>query len=176
MSKNIEKAKLLIVMNSQDDISTNPLVSPVDANVVSVIKEEINKSGMVLFVNDSYNQDPIDELVDHCEHSCIPFLFFEDTNELSVDWKDFVENTVWDPEFTWTGSFDTSEDFWDHVSEVEFVGVAPYAYVAPSALSLKSVCPDMRISVCSSGCARTNKEFHDAATRVMKHYNINIID
>ncbi len=60
-------------------------------------------------------------------------------------------------------------------AEVCFVGVCTDICVVSNAIMLRSVCPEMRLSVISCACAGSSKERHEAALDTMRSCQIDVV-
>lgn len=60
-------------------------------------------------------------------------------------------------------------------TEIELIGLCTDICVISNALILKAFFPDVKITVDASCCAGTTQEFHEAAVKIMKSCQINVI-
>lgn len=164
----------LIVIDMQNDFIDGALGSPEAVAIVPKVKEKIEeyrKHGkQIIFTQDTHFDDYLETLegqhlpVEHC---------IKDTH----GWELADGIDIHD------------EDFWFHKyqfgvvdwlvapikGDIEMVGLCTDICVISNALILKSQCREREIIVDASCCAGTTPENHEAALRVMKSCQINVI-
>lgn len=172
----MNKNKLLVVVDMQNDFIDGALGSPAARSIVDKVCKKIDGwDGRVLFTMDTHYDDYLDTVeglhipVEHC---------INDTHGWELH-PDIQERYSGDSFRVYKDSFGSSElanviSFLD-INEVQFVGLCTDICVVSNALLVRSMCPGVKVSVDASCCAGTSKEAHDAALLVMEKCCVDIV-
>ena len=175
--------KLLIVVDMQNDFVTGSLANP---NVQAIIPNIVDKLkakdySYLIFTRDTHQKNYLETQegknlpVEHCIEGTkgweiVPELQEFTKNAFIVDkpsfgYKDWQKklNELFDDENNQPGDFP---------EEIELIGTCTGICVQSNAVILKSIYPEMPISVDSKCCACLNEETHNAALTVMKTQQI----
>lgn len=179
----MEKNKLLIVVDMQNDFVTGSLANPAAEKIIPNIVEKLKAKDYtyLIFTRDTHQKNYLETQegknlpVEHC---------IEGTEgwEIVSELQEFTKNAfvIDKPTFgykDWRVKFnelfdDENNQPGDFPEEIELVGVCTGICVAANATILKSLYPEMPISVDSSCCACLNEDTHNAALTVMKTQQI----
>lgn len=179
----MEKNKLLIVVDMQNDFVTGSLANPAAEKIIPNIVEKLKAKDYtyLIFTRDTHQKNYLETQegknlpVEHC---------IEGTEgwEIVPELQEFTKNAfvIDKPTFGYKDwkiklyEFFDDEDNQpgDFPEEIELIGVCTGICVASNATILKSLYPEMPISVDSSCCACLNDDTHNAALTVMKTQQI----
>jgi nicotinamidase-related amidase len=179
----MEKNKLLIVVDMQNDFVTGSLANPAAKKIIPNIVEKLKAKDYtyLIFTRDTHNKNYLETQegknlpVEHC---------IEGTNgwEIVPELQEFAKNAfiVDKPTFgykDWRVKLnelfdDENNQPGDFPEEIELIGVCTGICITSNATILKSLYPEMPISVDSSCCACLNEDTHNAALTVMKTQQI----
>lgn len=179
-------AKVLIVVDMQNDFVTGSLGSPeavgIVDNVVNKVKECLDDDRYsIVFTKDTHKRDYLDTLegkylpVKHCIKDTEGWELIPELRKLLKE-KGFDELgfTITKPTFgtfAWDKAFRFCVDL-DYIDEFEIIGLCTDICVISNALILRSMFPDSKIKVYADCCAGTTPENHEAALKVMKSCQI----
>ena len=168
--------KTLIVIDMQNDFVTGPLGTPeartIVPNVRKKIKEYRSAGAPVIFTRDTHYANYLDTNegkhlpVEHC-------LYGTDGWHIVAGLADcddlFIDKTTF-------GYYGWGLSVFSMIPHdgIEIVGVCTDICVISNALILKSVFPDIDISVDATCCAGVTPESHEAALKVMEMCQINV--
>lgn len=164
--------KTLIVVDMQNDFVTGSLgtkeAQAIIPNVKKKIQEYVDRGNQIIFTQDTHYHNYLDTQegkmlpVEHC--------IYETEGWKIVDGLE-VPNCIHinKTSFGWDG--------WDDLNyeEIELIGVCTDICVISNALILKAQFPEVKITVDASCCAGVTPEFHEAALKVMRSCQINVI-
>mgnify|MGYP003290550988 CR=1 FL=1 len=181
----MNKNKLLIVVDMQNDFVTGTLANPaaeaIIPNIINKLKEK--DYSYLIFTRDTHQKDylktqegknlPVEHCIEGTEGwEIVPELWEFAKDAIIVDKPSFGFNgweRVLNEHFADEDMF--PEDF---PNEIELIGTCTSICVASNATILKSIYPEMPISVDSSCCACLNEDTHNAALTLMKTQQINV--
>ena len=164
--------KTLIVIDMQNDFVTGSLgtkeAQAIVPNVKRKIQEYANRGDQIIFTRDTHYSNYLRTQegkmlpVEHCIHKT---KGWEIVDGLEVPNCSHVNKTS----FGW--------DEWHEFDyeEIELIGVCTDICVISNALILKAQCPEAEITVDASCCAGVTPELHEAALKVMRSCQINVI-
>lgn len=175
--------KLLIVVDMQNDFVTGSLKNPAAEKIIPNIVRKLRADdyAYLAFTRDTHEEDYLETQegknlpVKHCIKNTegweiVPELQEFTDHALIIDKPTFGFKD-WDKEIS-TYFDDTFPD--DFPDEIELVGTCTDICVVSNALILKSLYPEMKITVDSSCCAGLTEEAHNAALLTMKNCQINV--
>lgn len=175
--------KTLIVVDMQNDfidgsLGTKEAVAIVP-NVKKKIEAYIQNGDEVIFTRDTHHKNyletnegknlPVVHCVEGTDGWKIP-------TDIDIPECEHIDKPTfgwdcWDIEIT-----DSDGSFHDrHLNEIEIVGLCTDICVVSNALILKSMYPEVKITVDASCCAGATPDKHKAALTVMKCCQINIV-
>ena len=173
----MDKTKLLVVVDMQNDFINGPLGSCAAREIVEKVCEKIDSwDGYVLYTYDTHYEDYLETTegkyipVEHCINKTSGWeLTPEIAERFNKDSFRVYKNTF--------GSADLANIIsYLEVKSVQFVGVCTDICVVSNAIMARSIVPDVQISVDASCCAGTSPENHRAALRVMHKCCIDILN
>ena len=164
--------KTLIVIDMRNDFVTGSL-GPKEAqaivpNVKKKIQEYVNRGDQIIFTRDTHYSNYLETQegkmlpVEHCIYDTEGW---EIVDELEVMNCIYVNKTS----FGWDGWLKLNYE------EIELIGVCTDICVISNALILKAQFPEVKITVDASCCAGVTPGLHEAALKVMKSCQINVI-
>jgi nicotinamidase/pyrazinamidase len=167
-------SKALIVVDMQNDFLTGSLANPAACEIIPNIRLEENKDeyDFVIFTKDTHQSDYLQTPegkhlpIEHCIEGT---WGHQVTDELLTIHKHLV--VLNKPTFGSLELYKMLED----VNEVTLVGTCTDICVVSNALILKAALPELVVNVKADCCAGTTPENHEAALKVMKSCQINII-
>lgn len=169
--------KFLVVVDLQNDFVTGALGSPEAQAIVPHIVQKIETGGFdaVLFTMDTHHENYLETNegkhlpVPHCivgtdGHQLVPQVapaaklgcVYHKQTFGSVDLATYISRME------------------RSIESVEFAGVCTDICVLANAILLKTLCPELPISVDASCCAGSTPENHKAALRVLRACHIDI--
>ena len=164
--------KTLIVIDMQNDFVTGSLgtkeAQAIVPNVKKKIQEYVNRGDQIIFTRDSHYSNYLQTQegkmlpVEHCIYDTEGW---EIVDELEVMNCIYVNKTS----FGWDGWLKLNYE------EIELIGVCTDICVISNALILKAQFPEVKITVDASCCAGVTPGLHEAALKVMKSCQINVI-
>lgn len=167
--------KTLIVIDMQNDFVTGSLgtkeAQTIVPNVKRKIQEYYDRGDQIFFTRDTHysnylrTQEGQKLPVEHCISGTEGW---EIVDGLEVPNCTHINKTS----FGWDG-WDDWYDF--DYEEVELIGVCTDICVISNALILKAQFPEVKITVDASCCAGVTPELHEAALKVMRSCQINVI-
>lgn len=171
------KAKVLVVVDLQNDFITGVLGSKAVQSIIPKVKEKIeNFDGEVIFTMDTH----YDNYLDTQEGKNIPFKHcIKGTEgwEICSDLKPYAKMCVTKNTFGAAALPDIIQNNIDEViEEIEVCGLCTDICVVSNVMMLKSVFPEARIIVDASCCAGTTEKNHKAALYTMSLVQVDIIN
>ena len=164
--------KTLIVIDMQNDFVTGSLgtkeAQAIVPNVKKKIQEYDNRGDQIIFTRDTHYSNYLETQegkmlpVEHCIYDTEGW---EIVDELEVMNCIYVNKTS----FGWDGWLKLNYE------EIELIGVCTDICVISNALILKAQFPEVKITVDASCCAGVTPGLHEAALKVMKSCQINVI-
>ena len=172
----MDKTKLLVVVDMQNDFIDGPLGSDAARAVVGKVCRKIDDwDGRVCFTMDTHYDD-YPETVEghyiphpHCINDTSGWQLNADVEKRKTP-ESFV---IYKDSFGAISLIDIITSL--EIESVQFVGVCTDICVISNALMLRSACPGIVISVDSSCCAGTSPENHRAALAVMRRCCIDVL-
>ena len=171
--------KILIVVDMQNDFVTGALGSSEARNIVpNVVRkvEEARNNGIIpIFTIDKHYLDQ--DYSASIEGKYVPPHCVEDSWGVQIipELQDFRYYTAHKFTYAYNCWGDWNGMLQD-LDEIEICGVCTDICVISNALVLRSMYPDVQITVDASCCAGSKPYLHDAALEVMKSCNINVIN
>ena len=176
----MNKKKVLIVIDMQNDFVYGPLGTPEAQAIVPNVMEKIadykSNNWPILYTRDTHYEDYLDTQegkklpVPHCIRDTEGWQIIPEINPYEncfiLDKNTFGKYN-WELE-TW---LDCKYERYD----IEIIGVCSDICVVSNALILKATFPENEITVDASCCAGSTPEKHKAALEVMKSCQINVI-
>lgn len=180
----MKKNKLLIVVDMQNDfVTTGPLANPAAEKIIPNIVEKLKAKDYtyLIFTRDTHHENYLETQ----EGKNLPYVHcIEGTKgwEIVPELQEFTKGAfmVDKPTFGYKDWKDKLDELFnnennhpgDFPEEIELCGTCTSICVAANATILKSLYPEMPISVDSSCCACLNEDTHNAALTVMKTQQI----
>ena len=190
--------KILICVDLQRDFLTGSLGSEQAKAIVPKVKakidEYVERGEYIFFTKDTHFDDYLETPegkkldVPHCIKKTEGWEIYDnldkDENGKRLPRSFIVEKHTfgmkdWDGNIRSRIRFDkfvNNEDLQIHVNEIEIIGIATDVCVVTNALILKTVYPEVKITVDASCCAGITEESHKAALLTMKMCQINVIN
>lgn len=173
----MNKKKVLIVIDMQNDFVYGPLGTPeaqaIVPNIIKKVEEYRSRDDAIIFTTDTHYDDYLETSegqklpVPHCIVGTSGYEIIPELNvELSTMEKIYPKSTFG---YRW------NTGHWMRCYDVEIIGVCTDICVVTNALVLKTYHPDIEITVDASCCAGSTPEKHKAALEVMKSCQINVI-
>ena len=164
--------KTLIVIDMQNDFVTGSLgtkeAQTIVPNVKKKIQEYADRGDQIIFTRDTHDTDYLETQegkVLPVEHCIYPSKGWKIVDGLEVPNCIHVNKTS----FGWSGWYELN------YKEIELIGVCTDICVISNALILKAQFPEIKITVDASCCAGVTPELHEAALKVMRSCQINVI-
>ena len=179
-------AKILVVVDMQNDFISGSLGSAEAQDIVSNVKKKIDeyrsRGDSIIFTQDTHYDNYLDTpegkmlSVKHCIRLTDGWNIHQDLIDavgnieyLIIEMPTFGSiNLMWEIE-------DIIENF-EKDAELEFVGLCTDICVVSNVLLAKAYYPDLKITVDASCCAGATPEKHKAALEIMKSCQIEIIN
>ena len=176
--------KTLIVVDMQNDFITGSLgtkeAQTILPNVIKKIEKYYNCRNYVIFTRDTHYPDYLDTQegrllpVEHCTKDTWGWMICEEImnklSELGIRHPIFIDKYSFG-----YGHWENHEYMLANSTEIELIGLCTDICVISNALILKAFFPDVKITVDVSCCAGTTLELHEAAIKVMKSCQVNVI-
>jgi nicotinamidase-related amidase len=170
--------KTLITIDMQHDFIYGSLGNPDGVKIIPAVREKILKhDGPLIFTKDIHYQDYFEHLeaqavpMAHCINGTAGAEIVEELADLTslgiVLQKSQYGYDGW-------GDFIIYDQIFSKTEEIEICGVCTDICVISNALMLRSLYPEIPITVDASCCAGLTPEKHKAALEVMKSCNINV--
>ena len=177
------KNKLLIVVDMQNDFVTGSLANPAAEKIIPNIVEKLKAKDYtyLIFTRDTHQKNYLETQegknlpVEHCIEGTKGWEIVSELQEFTKnafiidkptfgykDWKAKL-NELFDDENNQPGDFP---------EEIELCGTVSSICVASNATILKSLYPEMTISVLKDLCADLSPEGHEAAMKVLNSQQI----
>ena len=173
----MDKTKLLVVVDMQNDFITGPLGSKNAESIVGKVCKKIDDwDGYVLFTYDTHYDDYLDTV--EGKHIPIPHCINEtDGWQLhpEIEKRRTIHTFIAYKETFGAVTLADVVNTLD-IHEIQLVGLCTDICVVSNALLLKAFDPSADIIVDASCCAGTTPENHRAAITVMKQCCIDIIN
>ena len=172
----MDRSKLLVVVDMQNDFITGPLGTPEAQELVEKVCDRTDHwDGYVVFTMDTRYEGYLDTLegahnpVEHCIDGTDGWHLNDEVKKRQTD-KTF---TVYKDGL---GAVDLADIIRIlEIKTVEFVGTRTDISVLSSAIALRSMMPDVNISVDATCCAGTTPQSHVLALAIMRQNTIDII-
>ena len=171
-------AKLLIVVDMQNDFITGSLGSPQAERILPNVKAKIEKykhnGDKVIFTRDTHYDDYLVTQegkylpVVHCVHGTQGHLT---ASELNTDGCEVFDKTSFGSLALAKQIAETAQAF----DEIELCGLCTDICVVSNALILKAQLPETKITVDAECCAGVTEESHKAALLTMKMCQVDVI-
>ena len=186
--------KVLIIVDMQNDFIYGSLGSPEAEKIIPKVKEKIEKGNYdkIIITLDTHEEKDYQKSIEgarvpqHC--NIYTSGWFLDVNIMDLLLKIAEDKRKEIPDFTppmlyktyhkdTFGSFDLARDLRviEDLEEIELVGLCTDICVISNALMLRSMLPNVAITIDSSCCAGTSIDNHKAALEVAKSCLIDII-
>ena len=167
--------KALIVVDMQNDFVTGSLTNPAASKTIPFIKSEIESGNYskIIFTKDTHFENYLDTQegknlpVKHCIHKTEGWEIVDELKPYSND-----SNTVLKDTFGYVGWTLELED----CDEAVFVGTCTDICVVSNVLMVKSIFPELKVTVLTNGCSGTTLIRHNAALEVMKSCQVNVVE
>ena len=166
--------KTLIVVDMQNDFVTGPLGTKEAQAIIPNVKKKIEKyvlnGDQIIFTRDTHFTNYLETNegkhlpVEHCLFSTSGWKVIDD-----IVPKNYPVSYINKEAFGWDRWFEKNFE------EIELIGVCTDICVVSNALVLKATFPEISISVDASCCAGVTPELHEAALKVMRSCQINVI-
>ena len=176
----MDKNKVLIVIDMQNDFVYGPLGTPEAQAIVPNVMEKIadykRNKWPVLYTRDTHYSDYLDTQegkklpVLHCIRNTEGWQIIP---EIIPDENGFIFDKNTFGKYNW--ELETWLDCKYSRYDIEIIGVCLDICVISNALILKAAFPENEITVDASCCAGSTPEKHKAALEVMKSCQINVI-
>lgn len=184
---------MLIVVDAQNDFISGPLGSEyareILPNVVNKIKEYMETDKCIIFTFDTHDRNYLDTQeghnlpVEHCIIGTGGWKLAEEIEELVVSDKygDYEQcGSIVKTSFGARWKDSPYYDKWfsnDDIHSIEFIGYDTDICVISNILGLKPYIKEGITLTCdASCCCGTSKENHDAALRIMRQNQIQIVN
>lgn len=164
--------KTLIVIDMQNDFVTGTLgtkeAQAIVPNVKKKIQEYVERGDQIIFTRDTHYTNYLETQegkilpVEHCVYTTKGWQIVEG---LEVSGCKYINKET----FGWNNWKD------QNFGEIELIGVCSDICVISNALILKAQFPEVKITVDASCCAGVTPELHEAALKVMRSCQINVI-
>ena len=170
--------KVLIVADMQNDFVTGVLGTPearaIVPNIVNKIEQYLENEEYVYLTKDTHFMSYLNTQegkflpVSHCIYQSFGWKLIPEIDAFAN--ANFNCESICKIGFGHSWHLENMYKF----DEIEIIGVCTDICVISNALFLKSLCPEMRITVDASCCAGTTPEMHEAALKIMKSCQIYI--
>ena len=186
--------KALVIVDVQNDFIYGTLGSPEAEKIIPKLKEKIEKGNYdkIIATLDTHKEETYRKSVEgaripqHCIIYTNGWFLNVDITDLLLDMarEKRRENPVFTPSMPYKvyhkdtfGSFELAEDLknMEGLEEIELVGLCTDICVISNALILRSMLPNVSITIDSSCCAGTTPEKHKAALEVAKSCLIDVV-
>lgn len=187
---NIMISDLLIVVDMQNDFITGTLGNKAAQNIVNNVVETLqaykNENKPVVFTKDVHSKNYLETFegkhlpVEHCIKTegglicdeLLPYMYpYDDTD------RNFCIHKYTFGYIGWPQVISHIEDvIHTHIDSIEICGLCTDICVVANAIILRACYPGMKITVDSSCCAGTSADNHEAALKVMKSQQIDVIE
>lgn len=180
--------KTLIVVDMQNDFVTGSLGTKEARAIVPKVKDKIVdcvcQEDKIIFTRDTHDNNYFETQegkflpIEHCIRDTEGWLIDHDiediVNFITLSLKNFYPICVEKSTFGYKNWMSFSNIF-KECEEIELVGVCTDICVISNALILKAQFPEVKITVDASCCAGVTPELHEAALKVMRSCQINVI-
>lgn len=183
-----DKCKLLIVVDMQHDFIDGELGSQqaknICYNVAQKVQQYLNSKDYIIFTKDTHYKDNY-----HLsrEWKCLPVLHcIKETHGWNL--VEGFETILDEPNVICINKFDQfgldpmalldlkSYIEYNHINEIEIVGVATNMCVISVAICIQNILKNMEITIDASCCTSFDPILHKEAIDVMRSLNMNIIN
>ena len=170
-------AKLLLVVDMQNDFINGALGTPEAESIVPAVKEHVqkrqNEGWDVWFTMDTHNEE---KYMDSKEGQWLPVphcIKGSDGWQIHESLWPYAETLIEKPNF---GSINVAfKAAAKNYEEVEIIGLCTDICVTSNAMILKAALPESDISVVKDCCAGVSPESHENALSAMEKCHIKII-
>ena len=179
-------AKVLVVVDMQNDFLTGALKNDEGVKVIPHIKGKLENAGkdtLVCFTRDTHFEDYLETEegknlpVVHCIYGTEGWQITDELNPLK-DGKALPANTFVFDKYTF-GSRQFASFLSENsarIDEIELVGVCTDICVISNAMLAKATLPNIPVYVDAAGCAGVTPATHDNAIEAMKMCHIHIVN
>lgn len=175
--------KILIVVDMQKDFITGSLgtkeAQAIVPNVKKKVQEYVDRGDQIIFTRDTHYHNYFDTQegkmlpVEHCIKDTIGWQIEDEIHETAK--SSYIYPAYIDKESFGYNGWHLLQDVLGNCEEVELIGVCTDICVISNALILKAQFPETKITVDVSCCAGVTPELHEAALKVMRSCQINVI-
>lgn len=165
--------KTLIVVDMQNDFVTGSLgtkeARAIVPNVKRKIQEYADRGDQIIFTRDTHYSNYLETRegkmlpVEHCIYETKGWQIVDG---LEVPGCKYIDKET----FGWNNWNDRN-----YYDDIELIGVCTDICVISNAIILKAQFPEVKITVDASCCAGATPELHEAALKVMRSCQINVI-
>lgn len=175
----------LIVIDCQNDFFYGTLGTPetraIVPNILAKIEGYVKRGEYICFTKDLHHSDYDETLEGQTipRHCISPSDGMDLIGSIQDLLKGYYRTDVFHKStFGSLDLLDEARDFWEDDDEVvtEIIGVCTDICVLANVVLLRTALPNSRFIVDASCCAGTTKEAHEAALRVMKSLQIEVIN
>lgn len=190
----VNKKKLLLVVDMQNDFIDGSLGTPEAQAIVPKVCEKIkNWDGQIWLTQDTHNANYLETNegkhlpVKHCLFATEGWMIQDDVMEAVIYSKAAEEDDECNVEYPYNrvkylrkdafGSrllVTERSDWWKEIESVELIGLCTDICVISNAVLIKSFSPEIEISVDASCCAGVTPQSHKNALEAMKMLQIEI--
>ncbi len=169
----------LIVIGMQNDLISGALATPQAQAIVDAAAEYIkNFKGRIIFTRDTHDRDYLSTQegirfpVKHCIKNTKGWKFDPRIEPLAKGMRVFDKPTFGSIEL---GQYLELKNMRFPIDNVTLIGIYTDVCVSANALLIKTFLPEANVSVVSSLCAGRTQEGHEAALRVLKQCQVDIL-
>lgn len=175
-------ARILVIVDMQNDFVYGPLGTPEAQRIVSRIVEKLNNNvyDIIIWTKDCHHSDYLNTQegrclpVEHCMHRTTGQ---EVISDLAMAKQHSMYNEIFEKDTY--GSIELADYLYENFDQqndtVEFIGVCTDICVISNVLLVRARTPEIKVIVDSSCCAGTTPMNHVAALEVMKSCNVEVI-
>lgn len=175
--------KTLIIIDMQNDFITGSLgtkeAQAIVPNVKKKIQGYVDRGDQIIFTRDTHYHNYLDTQegnmlpVEHCIKDTKGWQIEDEIHEATK--SSYIYPAYIDKENFGYNGWHLLQDVLGNCEEIELIGVCSDICVISNALILKSELPETKITVDASCCAGVTPELHEAALKVMRSCQINVI-
>ena len=175
-------ARILVIVDMQNDFVYGPLGTPEAQRIVSRIVEKLNNNvyDIIIWTKDCHYSDYFNTQEGRClpvEHCRYRTTGQEIVSDLLMAKQHSMYNEIFEKDTY--GSIELADYLYENFDQqndtVEFIGVCTDICVISNVLLVRARTPEIKVIVDSSCCAGTTPMKHVAALEVMKSCNVEVI-
>ena len=175
-------ARILVIVDMQNDFVYGPLGTPEAQRIVSRIVEKLNNNvyDIIIWTKDCHHSDYLNTQEGRClpvEHCMYRTTGQEVISDLAMAKPHSMYNEIFEKDTY--GSIELADYLYENFDQqndtVEFIGVCTDICVISNVLLVRARTPEIKVIVDSSCCAGTTPMKHVAAREVMKSCNVEVI-